>query len=295
MTGRAPLVTIAMTVYNGERTLALAIRSILAQTFRDWRLVLIDDGSTDATLEVARRFSDPRIQVISDGQRRGISRRLNQIVASSESEYLARMDADDISYPWRLERQANYLKAYDEVALAGTWLVVFRGAGDVFGRRCHPEMHSEICAKPIGGFPIAHPTFMGRLEFFRTYPYCLSCVLSEDQDILLRAYRFSRFANVPEILLGYREEDLYLRKLLRSRIVLTRSIFREFRREKRPAMALRGVAEQVLKGLVDSLACLSGLKYRVVRHRALPLAPGDRGQWEQVWSLVNVPAACEQD
>lgn len=294
MTGRAPLVTIALPVRNGARTLAPAIRSILAQTFSDWKLVVIDDGSSDATLEIARRFSDTRIQVIGDSKHRGISKRLNEVVALTTSKYLGRMDADDISYPWRLERQVNYLQSHREVDLAGTWLVVFRNAGDAFGRRCPSESHGEICAKPIGGFPIAHPTFMGRIDFFRRYAYSPFAVPCEDQDMLLRSYRSSCFANVPEILLGYREDDLYLGKILRTRVVLARSIFHEFRREKRPSLALRGVAEQAFKGLVDSFACYSGLKYRVLRHRALPIASAERDEWDKVWSLMNKPAACEQ-
>ena len=92
-----PLVSIALTVLNAEKTLAVAIRSICDQTFEDWELIVLDDGSTDSSLSIAGRFGDPRIKVFSDGRNRGIAARLNQAMDLCRGEYFARMDADDVS------------------------------------------------------------------------------------------------------------------------------------------------------------------------------------------------------
>src|ERR1700684_499695 len=100
-----PLVSIGMPVYDCEKTIAVSLRSILNQTFTEWELIIIDDGSQDGTLARAREFDDPRIRIV-DGQRNlGLPARLNQAVHLSGGTYFARMDGDDIAYPERIEKQ----------------------------------------------------------------------------------------------------------------------------------------------------------------------------------------------
>ncbi|PSB51390.1 glycosyltransferase family 2 protein, partial [Chroococcidiopsis cubana CCALA 043] len=91
-----PLVSIGMPVFNCEQVLTSAVNSIVNQTYQNWELILIDDGSKDKTLEVANSFSDPRIKVISDGLNLKLPRRLNQAISLSKGKYFARMDGDDI-------------------------------------------------------------------------------------------------------------------------------------------------------------------------------------------------------
>ena len=112
-------VTIAMAVYNSARTLADAIESIRWQTLPDWKLLLVDDGSRDASLAIARSFADPRIEVIADGRNLGLATRLNQLVDRTTTPLFARMDADDIAWPRRLEAQLALLDAQPAVDLAG--------------------------------------------------------------------------------------------------------------------------------------------------------------------------------
>lgn len=101
------------------------------------------------------------------------------------------------------------------------------------------------------------------------------------------SYRFSRFANVPEILLGYREERIHLKKILTGRWFFAKALAREFRRQRRPGLAVRAVAEQTLKAILDCVAVGSGLNYRLLRHRAWPISDSERRKWEYVWRLVN--------
>ena len=130
-----------------------------------------------------------------------------------------------------------------------------------------------------------HPTYMGQLEWFRRYCYRKE-TRCEDQDLLLRSYRTSQFANMPKILLGYREEHITLRKIL-GRRYFAQVFLAESRRQGRSGLAMRVVAEQALKGMVDSFAVACGLNYRVLRHRAQPITPQEKQTWEQTWQRVN--------
>ena len=98
-----PLVSIGMPVFNCEKTLIPAVNSILNQTYSNWELFLLDDGSKDKTLEIANSFKDSRIKVIVDGLNKKLPSRLNQAIEMSQGKYFARMDGDDISYPERLQ------------------------------------------------------------------------------------------------------------------------------------------------------------------------------------------------
>src|SRR5262245_45190822 len=100
-----PEVTIAIPCFNAASTLPMAISSVFAQSYESWRLVIVDDGSTDQTVALAQSVVDPRVSVIADGQHLGLSRRLNQIAEACQSPFLARMDADDAMHPERMEKQ----------------------------------------------------------------------------------------------------------------------------------------------------------------------------------------------
>jgi len=312
-----PLVSIAMPVRNNQATLVPALRSVVGQTFENWELLLIDDGSTDCTSTIARQFADAdrRIRVYSDGLQLGLPQRLNQAIAASRGSYFARMDGDDISYPRRIERQLEYLRRYPGVDLVGCGAIVFRGNGTIFGKRFAPEHHGDICAHVYSHIPITHPTFLGRINFFREFGYRSSAHLCEDQDLLLRgampghgvpnelsyyilraqdqdllprACRRACYANVPEILFGYREEQLSIRKILEARRYVSSSFFSVFLDQGQIVSAVLAVALQAMKGMVDVIAISSGLKYHLVRHRARPTTQAERLQWEDVWrELIN--------
>ena len=105
------LVYVGIPFYNAEKYLDYAIRSVLNQTYTNWKMTLIDDGSTDSSLALARKYtSDTRVKVISDGRNKGLVYRLNELVKLSDCKYFVRMDADDIMHPQRLEKQLRYLE-----------------------------------------------------------------------------------------------------------------------------------------------------------------------------------------
>lgn len=282
-----PLVSVGMPIFNCEKTLGLAIRSILHQTYRNWELLLIDDGSTDKTLPVAQSFEDPRIKVITDGVHTGIAQRLNQAVIMSKGKYFARMDGDDISYPQRFELQVKYLEDRPDVDLLGSKILVFKGNGQVLGTRNVAESHEEICRRIWRRFRLTHATWMGRVEWFRTHPYRPEATGAEDQDLLLRTYTLSRFACLPEILLGYREECLSLKKILNRRYTLSKTFFREGYLKGQYCWFLKGIVAEVVKVPLDIFAVSTGLNYRILKHRAGPVDDMSLERWRNVWVQVQ--------
>lgn len=128
---------------------------------------------------------------------------------------------------------------------------------------------------------------MGKTEWFRQHRYRADAVRCEDQDLLLRTHENSRFAALPEIVLGYREEELSLKKILTGRRYFLRSVVREATAKRKYAMAVAAILEQSAKGMVDCAAIGTGLNYRILRHRASPVDAGMRARWAEVWASVQ--------
>ena len=287
--GPAPLVSIGMPVRNSEATLDAAIQSILNQTLSNWEFLVLDDGSEDETVRIAQSYRDSRICVLSDGTRLGLAERLNHAIGLSRGRYFARMDGDDVSYPERLALQVDYLKKNPEIDLVGGGVVVFGRNGRLLGKHNAPTAHECICRRPWRGFRLAHPTWMGKTEWFRKHLYCAQALRCEDQELLLRSHETSRFAAVPEIVLGYREEELSIGKILSGRRHFAAALVRRAIRRGEYWIGMAAVAEQALKGLADSVAISTGLNYRLLRHRAIPLVekPAER-RWNEVWKELRI-------
>ena len=279
------LVSVIMPVWNSAATLMQALRSIQSQTYERWECIVLDDGSTDGSPEIAAAFGDDRVRVLCDGEHRGLVARLNEGIAMAEGEFMARMDADDVSYPHRFETQVAALKGDPGPDLTGSWVVVFRNDGEVFGKRTSPRTHEELFSL-LGAIQLPHPTFLGRTTWFRKFPYLATTAGFEDQFLLLRSWGASRFHVVPEVLLGYREENLTLAKQLRYRS----SYFRA-RRDLVSALGFSRAAVilvgQAGKMLLDSVAIATGAQHALLRKRARNIDAEERLKWEKVWAGVS--------
>ncbi len=284
---RHPLVSIGMSVYNTGPFIADAIASILAQTYVNWELIILDDGSQDDTLEIIRQFDDPRIRVISDGTNKGLPARLNQAVDLAKGTLFARMDGDDICWPDRLEKQVAYLHAHPEVDLLAAELLTFRTDGTVDGRQAfYGETHAEITRAPWSGMHMNHATWVGHIAWFRANRYNEDAVRMEDEELMLRSYRHSCFARMPDILYGYRVDELSLTKILRARRGFMAMMFREAQRQRDPRLLI-GVLTTALKACVDIFAIKSGLGYKILPHRASSPDSADIAEWRRIEALVD--------
>src|SRR5438445_5451065 len=180
---QTPRVSVLLPVWNGEAFLEQAMESILRQTFSSFELIVIDDGSTDRTTAIAEEFAsgDNRVRVLRRPHE-GLSAALNAGIAATRGEYVARMDADDISVPDRLQKQVAYLDAHPACVAVGTWIEVVDEAGVHLGLKTFVETHEEISAALLRGVsPIAHPTVVMRRDVLRgAGGYDARCYPSED-------------------------------------------------------------------------------------------------------------------
>ncbi len=206
----APLVSVILPVYNGERYLRESIESILTQTFRDYELVIVDDGSTDATAALLDTYTDPRIVRLTNPTNIGLIGSLNRALKLVRGTYIARMDADDISLPNRLEQQVEFLDNNPEIGIVGTRLQVIDSFGKV--RESVPDKRpispQVIHWMMFFGCMVTHATMMSRREVLDALgSYDPAFEHAEDYELFLRASFITRMANLPEALYQVREHD----------------------------------------------------------------------------------------
>jgi len=287
-----PLVTIALPVYNGAATLAVAVQSILMQSFTDWELIMLNDASTDDSLTVMRSFADPRVRLVEGDSNIGLSARLNMAADMAQGQYFARMDQDDISFPERIEKQLSYLQQHPDIDLLATATIPFRGDGEALGRLPVFTNHEQICARPWAGFYLPHPTWMGKTAWFRRHRYNSCADGAEDQHLLVRAYRVSRYACLDEVLLAYREGGRPLKKMLRARRIFLHAYTEQFIAERCYGLVARVVVLTPLKMLLDILYAVFGSAG--MRNALLPLSELEQLAWRTLWQGVRNEALPQQ-
>ncbi|MGJ4946758.1 glycosyltransferase family 2 protein [Bradyrhizobium sp. HKCCYLS20291] len=270
-----------MSMRNSASTVGTAVRSVQLQSWLNWELIVIDDGSSDQSADVVAAFDDRRIRLIREPASAGLAARLNQAVELSRGELIARMDADDICFPERLARQVDCLQKNAAIDLIGCGAVVFSKTAGLVGTLPVGLSHEEITAQPLRGFQMPHPTWCGQAAWFRANPYDPALRKTQDQDLLLRTYSRSRFACLPDILLGYRQDDFELRKVLVGRRTYAGALWRH-RSTSGIAEALGGIAGQVLKGAADSVATGLGLGLIAQRWRLNSVPPSLPAQWAEL-------------
>ena len=201
-----PLVTIGIPAYNTENFIGWAIKSVLNQTYTNLELIITDDGSTDRTVEIANSFNDPRIIVLSDGENYGISYRLNQQIDLAKGKYFARMDADDIMFPDRIERQVKYMEINPDVDAISGGAIVIDETNQILGGRGRTEIPLQMTSERWGnGMTLIHPTVIGRLEYFKKYKYLNDFKGVEDRDLWFRSCANAKIIELPEYYIFYRD------------------------------------------------------------------------------------------
>jgi glycosyltransferase involved in cell wall biosynthesis len=201
---RPPTVTVVLPAYNAATWLAPAIESILGQCFRDFELIVLDDGSVDGTRAVLAQYADARLRVIHHETNRGLISSLNEGIDAAHGKYIARMDADDVAHPKRLQLQVAYLDSHARVGICGTWFRTHHGTRRASVRP--PIDHDEISAHLFFRSPFGHPTVMMRRQVLQEsgLRYDPKAVHAEDFDLWVRARPYTCFANLPRFLLQYR-------------------------------------------------------------------------------------------
>lgn len=200
----SPCISVVMPVWNGERYLAAAVESILAQTFRDFELIVVDDGSTDATLKILKSYSDSRLQIhcLNHG---GIVKALNHGLALARAEWVARQDADDISRPDRLERQWLAVQRRSDVVLCHTDVELIGEGASTIGRAHFPRTRSFVALCLCYKCPIVHSTVLFRKDAALSVGgYLPEERHAEDYALWGRMIERGHFVGLPERLLQFR-------------------------------------------------------------------------------------------
>lgn len=202
-------ISVLMSVYNGELFLREAMDSLLAQTFKDFELLVCDDGSTDRTYEILTSYAkkDARVKV-SQHANAGLTATLNRLAKSAQSPLLARMDPDDVARPNRFERQFEYLQKHPEVVALGTAVQLIDADGVNLGCPTLAIDHEAIDRQLIKGVGAAlcHPTVVIRRSAFEQVGgYDERYPTAQDLDLFLRLAEIGQLANLPEVLLSYRQ------------------------------------------------------------------------------------------
>jgi len=201
----SPVVSVVMPVHNAERFLAAAVDSILAQTFTDFELIAVDDGSADRSLEILQSYAarDPRVVVAQHASNQGAAAARNHGCRMARGRYIAVMDADDVSLPVRLARQVAALDADPSLAGVGSWVRQVDEAGTMGATHTYPEEPDLVAWSMVFFNSIAHPTLLIRRDALpQPEPYASRVI--EDYALLIPLTIAHRIRNLPEVLLLYR-------------------------------------------------------------------------------------------
>jgi glycosyltransferase involved in cell wall biosynthesis len=200
----SPLVSVVLPVHDGERFLGEAVESVLSQTLRDFELVVVDDGSTDGTQDVLAAVGDRRLRVVARPHR-GLVAALNAGIAVASAPYVARMDADDVSEPQRLERQVELLEQRARAGMTATWVAVVDEEGSELRRHVLPPEHADLVRRLLLRNPFQHGSVLLRRDALEAAGgYRGDYGANEDYDLWRRLARSWELACVPEVLYRYR-------------------------------------------------------------------------------------------
>ncbi len=199
-----PKVSVLMSVHNGEKYLREAIESILNQTFKEFEFVIINDASTDNSLEIIKSYNDPRVRIINNPQNIGLTLSLNKGLKNVKGDYIARMDDDDISLPDRLKKQVAFMDQNPEIGVCGSWVkTIGETEGEIWK---YPVEHEVIRCNLLFKSVLAHSSVIFRREFLNLYKlkYNPKFCQAQDYDLWIRCSNYFKLSNLAEPLVLYR-------------------------------------------------------------------------------------------
>ncbi|MGE4511452.1 MAG: glycosyltransferase family 2 protein [Sulfurimonadaceae bacterium] len=197
-----PMISVVMPVYNGEKYLHEAIKSILRQTYSNFEFIILNDGSTDKTEEIILSYDDLRIRYIKNETNLQIVETLNKGISLAKGKYIARMDADDISLPNRFEKQIHLMEQNPDIGVCGSWVEAF--CTSKTSTWAYPVTSQNIKIALMFYCPFAHPSIVMRKKIFTQYHYQKEFQKAEDYYLWTQIKQKFNYANIPEVLLKYR-------------------------------------------------------------------------------------------
>ena len=201
----SPIISVLLPVYNGEKFLKEAIESVLNQSFDDFELVIIDDGSTDDSCNIIFSYQDARIRFLRNEQNIGLIKTLNKGINESKGKYIARMDADDICREDRFVKQVEFLEQHPSYGIVGSWCSIINSSKKIEYHTSHESLQFAL----LNYCCFVHPSVMIRKSVLTEYQLYFDSqyVHSEDYELWTRLLTKTKAANLPEYLLSYREHE----------------------------------------------------------------------------------------
>jgi len=204
---KQPIVSVIMPVYNSEKYLGAAIESVLRQTFKEFEFIIVDDCSSDGSLEIIKKYSkkDRRIDIVENSCNLGISESRNAGLAAAKGKLIMNMDHDDICHPDRIRLQVQYLKQHPDVGIVGSDIDVINDGGKSIGERHFPKDDASIRKALIQYSPFTHPSTMVRSSAYaRAGKYDKNFEPADDYELYFRIGSHSKFGNLSACLLKHR-------------------------------------------------------------------------------------------
>lgn len=285
-----PRVSVITAFHNDSPTLELTIKSLMAQTFSDWELILVCDGAPPQFVKKIRKLTDPRIRMIGGDEQLGLAQRLNEGLFESKGEFIARVDADDAMLPNRLCQQVGFLDENSEIDMVSSRAFVINCDDEVVGITV--ELRASV-REPLAQLenPIVHPTVLIRKKAIPGAPYDSTLRRTEDLDLWCRMARDdnSVILNSPTTfyrICGHQSRAVLARTLFEQKVLRERYIRG---RISRGALA----AKQRVKWFSKVVLDLCGLGDLVQRRRFHDLSPIDRDfALKQLKIIVDTPLGC---
>jgi len=257
-------ISIGLPFFNAELYLEDAIKSVFAQTYVDWELILIDDGSSDKSLEIAESINDSRVRVFSDGKNKKLAARLNEIVKLAKYDIIARMDADDLMSPTRLERQLKELESNSNFDLVSTGVFSMTNDKQVTGVRgseCINVSLEDLLSKKVG---VVHAAILGRKQWFERNKYNVKLKTAQDYELWVRTEAKDDFniLLIKDPLYYYREEgNVTLEKLHRA-YKYERILFRKYAVSNKILLICKSYLKTIVVSILDSINMTDSLLSR---------------------------------
>ena len=268
----AELVTVGLPFYNADKYIDYAIKSVISQSYDNWELILMDDGSTDRSVEIAKKYlSDSRIKLITDGENRGLPFRLNQQIALANGKYFARMDADDIMHPERIERQVQYLEINEHIDVVGTYAYSIDSKNNVCGLLKTSTVFPNTLNDVFTYRCLIHVSVMAKLNWYKSNLYDKEEIRVEDIGLWARTIMTYKFANLDIPLMFVRDVvagSSVLKKYLLSMKGLRKIIRKYFSKFSSP-LKWKLMLETYLKSFVYIVFCTLHKEDILIRRRSL--------------------------
>ena len=227
-----PKISVIMSVYNGMPFLREAVESILKQTYKNFEFIIVDDGSRDTSWKYLQSLNDTRIKLIKNKRNLGLAASLNKALKEVQGDFVARMDADDVSLPRRLETQLEFLEKNRNIDICGSYVSVIDEGGKIIGQIKKPLTDSKIKKELFWLTPLLHPTWFAKKEVFRKLKgYDEKWDYVEDFEFLTRAKGY-KMANIPDHLLLFRSQkerrsQRAIEKIYENSLKLRKKIYKE--------------------------------------------------------------------